>query len=218
MGRRVFAVTAVLLGAAALIWLMRTDESSEISRTVAVDSPVGTSTGPGKLSEPPVHAEPEGPTAPGNERAAQMPVDVDTRARFNEQARTFFANAPQLTPEVRLHEAQQLEQELARLEQAGGMSAGETLLIRAGLIRETVPAGAEQDAQLRALQQRYTAESQRRVASAPVRPDPQFESYKVRESQIVDEVMAMETIPDGLSRDEYLRRRLQNAREQLTPQ
>jgi hypothetical protein len=28
----------------------------------------------------------------------------------------------------------------------------------------------------------------------------------------------METIPDGLSRDEYLRRRLQSAREQLTPQ
>ena len=145
-------------------------------------------------------------------------MDVDTRANFNEHARTFFANAADMTAEDRLHEAQQLEQQLTRLEQAGGMSAGETLLIRAGLIRETVPAGAEQEAQLRALQERYRADTQRRIAVAQARPDPQFDSYKVRESEIVHEVMAMETIPDGLSRDEYLRRRLQSAREQLTPQ
>ena len=97
------------------------------------------------------------------------------------------------------------------------MSAGETLLIRAGLIRETVPAGVERDAQLQALQQRYKAETQLRLAAAQARPDPRFESYKIRESEIVSEVMAMQAIPDGLSRDEYLRRRLQSAREQLTP-
>jgi hypothetical protein len=91
-------------------------------------------------------------------------------------------------------------------------------LVRAGLISETVPAGAKRDAQLLALQQRYRDETQLRLAAAQALPDPQFESYKVRESQIVNEVMAMETIPDGLSRDEYLRRRLQSAREQLTPQ
>jgi hypothetical protein len=145
-------------------------------------------------------------------------VDVAERAQFNEQARAFFANAGQMTPEDRLHEAQQLELELTRLEQAGGLSAGETLLVRAGLIREVVPAGAQQDAQLQALQERYRAETQRRVATARARPDPQFGSYKVRESEIVNEVMAMETIPDGLSRNEYLRRRLQSEREHLTPQ
>jgi hypothetical protein len=36
----------------------------------------------------------------------------------------------------------------------------------------------------------------------------------VREREIVAEVMGMTSIPDGLSRDEYLRRRLQQAREQ----
>ena len=148
----------------------------------------------------------------------QTPVDVTARERFNEEARAFFSSAAQMTAEDRLREAQRLEQELARLEQAGGMSAGETWLIRAGLIRETVPDGAQQDAQLQALQQRYADETRLRVAAAQARPDPQFESYKVRESEIVHEVMAMETIPDGLNRDEYLRQRLQSAREQLTPQ
>lgn len=210
MRRRVFSVAAVLLSVVVLSWLLRPEESSERSSVVAVDSPVVAAPSPEILSTPPVRAEPNNFPAP--------PVDVETRARFNEQARAFFANAAQMNEEDRLHEARELEQELTRLEQAGGLSAGETLMIRAGLIRETVPAGAQQDAQLQALQERYGAETQRRVAAAQANPDPQFGSYKVQESEIVNEVMAMETIPDGLSRNEYLRRRLQSAREQLTPQ
>jgi len=210
MSRRVFTVAAVLLSAVVVSWLLRMEESPEGSSTVAVDSPVATPPAE-TLSEPPVRAEPKS-------FAVQTPVDVATRAQFNEQVRAFFANAAQMTAEDRLHEARQLEQELTRVEQAGGLSAGETLVIRAGIIREVVPAGAQQDAQLQALQERYRAETQRRVANAQGRPDPQFGSYKVRESEIVNEVMAMETIPDGLSRDEYLRRRLQSAREQFTPQ
>ena len=219
MRRRVFTVAAVLLSAAVLSWLLRLEkESSDGSSTLVVDSP-DTSPRPETLSAPPVGAELDSFPAPvASEGVVRTPVDVDTRAHFNEQARAFFANAAQMTAEDRLHEAAQLERELTRLEQAGGLSAGETLLMRAGLIRETVPDGAQQDAQLRALQERYRAETQRRVATAQARPDPQFGSYKVRENEIVSEVMAMETIPDGLSRNEYLRRRLQSAREQITPQ
>jgi len=219
MRRRVLTVAAVLLGAVMLSWLLRLEESSDGSRSVAVDSPVENLQKPATRSGPPVRAEPKSFAAPvGSETVVQTPVDVATREGFNEQARAFFANAAQMDAEHRLHEAQQLEQELTRLEQAGGLSAGETLVIRAGLIQETVPAGAQRDAQLQALEERYRAETQRRVATAQAHPDPQFGSYKVRESEIVNEVMAMETIPEGLSRDEYLRRRLQSAREQLTPQ
>jgi hypothetical protein len=219
MRRRVFTVAAVLLSAVVLSWLLRSEESSDGSRTVAVHSPLDTSPRPETLSGPPVvGAEPKTFAASvESESVVRIPVDVDARAHFNEQARAFFADAAQMTADHRLHEARQLEQELTRLEQAGGLSAGETILMRAGLIRETVPAGAQQDAQLQALQQRYRAETQRRIATAQARQDPQFGSYKVRETEIVSEVMAMETIPDGLSRDEYLRRRLQSAREHLTP-
>ena len=223
MRTRALTVAAVL-GAAALGWLLWPDEWLDGARPVATEPAVA---GPAVADSPrhaapaavPARTEPESLAAPAeSEPVVQTPVDVDTRARFNEQARAFFANAAQMPAEDRLREARQIEQELARVEQAGGLSAGETLLIRAGLIRETVPAGAQQDAQLQALQQRYQAETQRRVAAAQARPDPQFGSYKVRENEIVSEVMAMETIPDGLDRNEYLRRRLQSAREQLTPQ
>lgn len=219
MRRRVFTVAAVLLSAIALSRLLPLEESPDNSSTVAVDSSVDTAPGLEAPAETPVRAEPESIAAPvGSEPVVPTPVDAETRALFTEQARAFFANAAQMTAEDRLREAQQVEQELRRVEQAGGLSAGETLLIRAGLIRETVPAGAQQDAQLQALQERYKAETQRRISIAQAHPDPQFGSYKARESEIVNAVMAMETIPDGLSRDEYLRRRLQSAREQLTPQ
>ncbi|HEY0941006.1 MAG TPA: hypothetical protein VGE08_12970 [Steroidobacter sp.] len=118
-----------------------------------------------------------------------------------------------------LEEARQraadLSQELSRIEQAGGLSAGETFLLRAGLIGATVPDEQQQMEQMRALWERYLADARQRNARAAEQSDPMFELYKVRESQIVSEVMSLETIPDGLSRDEYLRRRLQAEREQL---
>jgi hypothetical protein len=219
MSHRVLTLAAVLLSGVLLGALLLWEGSRDDFRPLAVDSPVAAPQSPEIPSDPPLRAEPGSVETPdGSEPAVQAPVDVATRQRFNERARAFFADASQMSAEDRVHEAQQLEQELTRLERAGGLSAGETLLIRAGLIRETVPAGAQQDAQLQALQERYRAETQLRVAAAQAHPDPQFGSYKVRESEIVNEVMAMETIPDGLSRDEYLRRRLQSAREQLTPQ
>ena len=45
-------------------------------------------------------------------------------------------------------------------------------------------------------------------------PDARFSQYKSEEKRIVDEVLTLQTIPDGLSRDQYLRQRLQEAREQ----
>ena len=217
--RRGESTVAAILFITVLSGLLLWKESTDDSLSVAVDSPEAASQSPETPSGPPARAEPGSVELPaGSDRVEQTPVDIATRERFNERARAFFADAAQMNAADRDHEAQQLEQELTRLEQAGGLSAGETLLIRAGLIRETVPAGAQQEAQLQALQERYRAETQRRVTTAQAHPDPQFGSYKVRESEIVNEVMAMETIPDGLTRDEYLRRRLQVAREQLTPQ
>jgi hypothetical protein len=214
-----FVIVAVLLGAAGLSWLPRSEESAHDPRSAASEPRVHDSPEPDAPSQLPVRTGPKALAAPIRDvPVARSPVDVETRALFNEQARAFFANAARMTAEARSHEARALEQELARLEQAGGLSAGETLLIRAGLIRETVPAGARQDIELQALRERYRADTQRRVATAQARPDPQFGSYKARESEIVNEVMAMEAIPDGLSRNEYLRRRLQTARETFTPQ
>lgn len=142
-------------------------------------------------------------------------VDVQERARFNERAREFFAQAPALSPEEARRRAAELSEELSRIEQAGGLSAGETFLLRAGLIRSTVADEQEQLAQIRALKERYQAQTRQQNAQASAQADPMFQLYKVRESQIVAEIMSLQAIPDGLSRDEYLRRRLQAEREQL---
>ncbi|MBM0106916.1 hypothetical protein JM946_19445 [Steroidobacter sp. S1-65] len=153
--------------------------------------------------------------APPNASDNASPVDVRERARFNERAREFFAQAPTLSPDEARQRADDLSQELSRIEQAGGLSAGETFLIRAGLIRATVADEQQQLAQIRALKERYEADARQRNALASGHSDPMFDLYKVREGQIVAEVMSLATIPGGLTREEYLRRRLQTEREQL---
>jgi len=153
--------------------------------------------------------------APAHASESASPVDVHERERFNEQAREFFARAPALPPQEARQRAADLSKELSRIEQAGGLSAGETFLLRAGLIRATIADEQQQVAQIRALKERYEIDTRQRNAQAAEQSDPMFQLYKVRESQIVAETLSLQTIPNGLSRDEYLRRRLQAEREQL---
>lgn len=153
--------------------------------------------------------------APAHASDSPGPVDVHERARFNERAREFFAHAPALSAEEAQQRAADLSQELSRIEQAGGLSAGETFLLRAGLIQATVADEQEKKTQIRALKERYAVDTRQRNALAAEQSDPMFQLYKVRESQIVAETLTLQVIPNGLSRDEYLRRRLQAEREQL---
>jgi hypothetical protein len=206
-------VVSALVGGVVLGWglqvLIPKTEKDDVVQPVprADEEPARGVEAPGRLESQ--------PTRPAPTASDTVAFDVDVRARFNEKAREFFAHAAALPAQERQRQAKDLERELSILESAGGLSAGETFLVRTGLIRETVTDPAQQAMQLKALQERYRSESSRRVAQASARPDPAFESYKIRESQIVAEVMALQTIPDGLTRDEYLRRRLQAAREQL---
>lgn len=202
MRPRSIVITSVVLAAVALGWTLRLHEPTTTDQQ---------STPPAATQTQAPAPAPEQPDATSRLIGNNAPVSVDDRARFNEQAREFFARAPALSPEEARRRAIQLSQELSRIEQAGGLSAGETFLLRAGLIRATEADEQRQAAQLRALKERYEAEGRRRDPQA----DPMFELYKVREREIVAEVTTLQTIPDGLSREEYLRRRLQTAREQL---
>ena len=206
MRTRSIVITSVVLAAVALGWTLRLHEPRSIDPPSApAETPDSQSAAPS-----PNQSEP----APRS-RVNDNPIDTADRERFNEQAREFFAQAPALPPDAARQRAEQLSQELSRLERAGGLSAGEIFLLRAGLIRATEPDEQRQAAQLRALKERYEADSRQRSAQASAQSDPMFQLYKVRENQIVTEVMSLQTIPDGLTRDEYLRRRLQQAREQL---
>ena len=74
---------------------------------------------------------------------------------------------------------------------------------------------ARQAEQVAAIADRYRAHADRRMAAflEQQRNDPRFQAYKAREAQVVAEVMAATTIPAGLTRDQYLRQRLQEERE-----
>jgi hypothetical protein len=214
---RPLLVIPMLAGAVALGWALRVHTPPVNSSAPAADEQAEHAN---ELAEPGTAQTPaESPPMPAMLDSPALdsgaPVDVAARARFHEDIREFFTRAPALPEEARLRKGQQLAQELSRLERAGGMSAGETFLLRVGLIQQTVTDKAQQAAQIKALRDRYESETQRRIATASAHADPAFESYKARESEIVAEVMNLQAIPDGLSREEYLRRRLQAAREQF---
>jgi hypothetical protein len=137
------------------------------------------------------------------------------RQQFQRDAQRFFRDARSLGPVARSQRAQVLEQKIDAYENAGELSAGETLLLRVGLIQATVADPAEQAARVEAIAQRYRGDAARRNAQWQARQqrDPRFQDYKRSERDVVAEVMAMQRIPGGLSRDEYLRQRLQAERE-----
>ncbi|WP_313927330.1 hypothetical protein [Pseudoxanthomonas sp.] len=137
------------------------------------------------------------------------------RQRFETDAKDFFARAPSLRAVERSERADALTRQIDRYEAAGGLSAGEAVLLRTALIKATVDDPAEQAAAVAELADRCRAHADQRMAAfaAQQANDPRFQSYKTREAQVVSEVMAMTSIPAGLTRDQYLRQRLQEERE-----
>jgi aspartate carbamoyltransferase catalytic subunit len=137
------------------------------------------------------------------------------RQDFEARAKRFLQQASSLGDVERSEQARALTASIDRYEREGGLSAGEALLLRSGLIKATVADEQEQALQIADVMQRYRSDAERRMAQhlAQQQRDPNFQDYKTRERAIVAEVMALREIPGGLSRDEYLRQRLQQARE-----
>lgn len=139
------------------------------------------------------------------------------RRQFQDEARRFFRDAAALGPAERERRAQALQAQIDRYEQADELSAGESMLLRVGLIRATVPDEARQALLVQQLAQRYRAQAaQREQAFAEQQArDPKFQAYKRSQARIVAEAMAMRQFPGGLTREEYLRQRLQAERERI---
>lgn len=139
------------------------------------------------------------------------------RRQFQDEAKRFFREAKTLGPAERERRAQALQAQIERYEQADELSAGETMLLRVGLIQATVPDEAQQALMVQRLAQRYKAQAQQREQAWAQQQahDPKFQAYKRSEAQIVAETMKMQRFPDGLSRDDYLRQRLQAERERI---
>ncbi|MGH8079303.1 MAG: hypothetical protein ACREP7_01930 [Lysobacter sp.] len=156
-------------------------------------------------------------SAPQRQRLLSDPrvKAYEAQIGFQKQVRRFFADAAKLTAVQREHQAQALREQIGPREGAGELSAGEAILLETGLIQATVADTSEQARLGQEVIDRYRARTEQRERDWAQRPKPQFDAYKQREIDIVREVTAMSQIPGGLSRDEYLRQRLQQAREQI---
>ena len=137
------------------------------------------------------------------------------RQDFEADSKRFLRDAARLGPVEREKQARALSASIDKYEREGGLSAGEAVLLRSALIKATVADETQQAARIAELTQDYRERADRRTAEylAQHQRDPRFQDYKARERSIVAEVMAMHSFPGGLSRDEYLRQRLQQARE-----
>ena len=137
------------------------------------------------------------------------------RQRFEADAKDFFARSASLRAVERSERADALTRQIDKYEAAGGLSAGEAVLLRTALVKATVDDPARQAEEVAAIADRYRAHADRRMAAflEQQRNDSRFQAYKAREAQVVAEVMAATTIPAGLTRDQYLRQRLQEERE-----
>ena len=139
-------------------------------------------------------------------------LELANRLDFEEELHTFFANADGLSSEDRAAEAAMLEQRLAEYQRKGQVSAAESLMVRIAMTKLTIEDEAAQKRALQGLIDRQNAAAQARKEEWLAKPRPEFEAYKQREKQIVKEVMAMEKVPAGMTRNEYLRQRLLEAR------
>ena len=220
--KRLIVTTAVLLAAAAAVLLLRDTSRSAAPARLAVPSVAAVAT--------PLHRTIATTTAASSTAASAAVVEPGLlqtpqakayfeREAFELQARRFFDTAAQLDPAVRAREAASLESAVARYEAARQLSAGEAMNLRLGLIQATVTDTVERGARQAELIARYQQDGAQRAArfARQQAADAAFADYKQREAQIVTEVMALTQIPGGLTREEYLRQRLQRERERLTP-
>lgn len=140
-----------------------------------------------------------------------------SRLAFEQEARAFLRDAPKLDANARFERARAISREIDRREQARELSAGDAVVLRIGLIQAAVEDHSERIRQSQAVVDLYRKQTAAREAAFQEKQlrDAQFQKYKAREAQIVSEVLAMTSYPGGMSRDDYLRVRLQEARQAI---
>ncbi|SDQ57345.1 hypothetical protein SAMN05428982_1644 [Pseudoxanthomonas sp. CF385] len=187
-----------LVFAAAVLWWTRGDAGASSDATRPSSAALDTTS----------------PTLASLQATPQAQAHRD-RQHFEADAKDFFARAASLGAVERSERADALTRQIDAYEAAGGLSAGEALLLRTALVKATVDDPARQVEEVAAIADRYRNHADRRMAAfaAQQANDPRFQAYKTREAQVVAEVMAMTSVPAGLTRDQYLRQRLQEERE-----
>lgn len=192
-------VSAVLMLA---MWIAAQQRQDSVARMIAAQ------TAPAAPSVP-------GPDV-GSAAAPEARADQG-RLAFERQARAFLHDAPRLDDATRLARARALSDDIKRREQNRELSGDEALMMRVGLIQVAVKDPRERVVQVQEVIDRHNRQTAARKQAllAQQRRDAQLKEYKTQEARIVSEVLAMNSYPGGLSRDAYLRQRLQAVRDTI---
>lgn len=183
------------------LWMMAREREQAAAKALAEPDPVPAVADP---AAPP-------PASPPEARAYQ------DRLAFERSVRAFLREAPQLDDDARTRRAMALTAEIERREQSRELSADEAVMLRIGLIHAAVTDEAERIRQAQNVAERYRKRKEARQAAqaAQQQRDERFRQYKAAEARIVAETLAMSSYPDDMSRDDYLRMRLQQARDSI---
>ncbi|WP_226470213.1 hypothetical protein [Luteimonas panaciterrae] len=159
--------------------------------------------------------------APTNTQLAALEAtpqaqDMRVRKAFEANIKQFLRDAPRMTPAKRSEFTRVYTAWIDAYEKSRQLSAGEAMLLRASLIEANEPDNVARAEQIAALVQNYRQNAERRGAewASQLQNDTKFQEYKSQEREIVGKVMTMHEIPGGMTRDQYLRQQLQEAREQ----
>ncbi|NQD39086.1 hypothetical protein HPT27_18875 [Permianibacter sp. IMCC34836] len=199
MNKRLVIITLAAAGLIGLatVWLARESASVPPAATVATVTEsrnAGSEPGPGSLREHPLV------------RAYEAYTD------FQQHSRGFFDHADQLSEQEKQAQLRQLMDGTNKYEQEGKLVPMEALVLKLAMLRYSSSGDDDYKTKAKTLIDQYKAISDAREQAWLANPDPKFIDYKRQENDIVNEVLAMTVIPDGLSRDEYLRQRLEQAR------
>lgn len=138
--------------------------------------------------------------------------DYISQFETGDKLRHLVKDAANLSDQEKALKMQQVQQEIDKLKQAEKLSQVEYLMLQLALLKLSPDSekAKQQSVQLIEQYRQIAAERQQEFIN---NPDPQFKDYKLREKAIVAEIMSMQVFPDGLTKEEYLARRLAEARE-----
>lgn len=200
--------SCIVIGSVTLAWFWQRPNAEEPARLPPRPASVQLPT-QGSAPPAPVELSPEQMHLLARPEVRQQQRRLD----FHQRYRDFIEHATELDSSSREAQAQTLSEGIDALQRQGEVALSEALLLQIALIKAVSEDEDEQKRRAEALIERYQAISAEREAKLGQRSDPNFERYKAEEKNIVEEVLGQQNIPEGLTRDQYLRQRLQEARE-----
>ncbi|UXI68289.1 hypothetical protein [Tahibacter amnicola] len=165
---------------------------------------------PGSMGEPASwHGAHSGQGGLAQGPAATDVFDPHDLASLRRRAERFLLSASGMQADDRAREAARIASDVVRYEASGDMAATEAVILRLGLIQVD---GADEATQADRIADVIASHRLRDTSGTGsldrTGRDAAWARYQAREREITAEVMRMAQLPDGLTREEYLRQRL----------